>query len=552
MKIIKYISITFIFGTIILINSCKEKNLEVANPNELSPETYFKTETQVAAAVNASYGNMQTTGLYNRVMWFANDNMSHEGSGSGGLEADKRQYLDFSYDATHGAIEAYWASCYNGIKKANLLINNVDKIALVPTELMSDEKKAKYVGEAKFLRAFYHWLLVVRFGAVPISLGDPTAVGLPRSAVADVYAQIEKDLNEAIPVLLTKEVEQKGRATKGAAYALLGKVLLYQQRYAEALTAFNSMTGYDLDPVFFNNFSEETEHNIESVFEVEFNKGAGYSAQWNSDRTDAGLNEATFRGQEYGFDWNNALVSQNCIHEFETAAQNGVKDDPRLAYSIYIPKTIIDAGTGLPVTNRIVYNNDKDTIEYLPLQGSDLSLYPRAKWRKYSVYYKQSAVLDNCTGVNFRPIRYADVLLMMAECEANRPGGSLVTAVGYMNRVRARADVDMPLYGTAPMNAIWPVGNLTEFMNALEHERKVELCGEFHRWNDLIRWGKATQFITNLVAGTTHGGIYGNELPYDEIGANQFQSYKLLWAIPQNELNNNPGLKPADQNPGYN
>jgi hypothetical protein len=544
MKIIKYISTTFIIGGIILINSCGEKYLEVANPNELSPDTYFKNESQVQAAINASYGNLQTTGMYNRVMWFANDNMSHESSGSGGLEVDKRQYLDFTYDATHGAIEGYWASCYNGIKKANLIINNVDKIAEIPEELLSAERKAKYEGEAKFLRALYHFYLVVRFGDVPISLGDPTAVGLPRSSVADVYAQIELDLNDAISKLLTKDTEQKGRATKGAAYALLGKVLLYQEKYPEALAAFNGMTGYALDPVFFNNFSEETEHNIESVFEVEFNKAAGYDAQWSGDRTDAGLNEATFRGQEYGFDWNNALVSQHTINEFEAG-------DPRLGYSAYIPKTIISAKTGLPIDNQIVYNNDQDTIAYEPLTGSDGSLYPRAKWRKYSVYYKQRAVENNCTGVNFRVIRYADVLLMKAECEANRPGGSLATAVGYMNEVRARADVDMPLYGTPAMDAIWPVSTIPQFMDALEHERKVELCGEFHRWNDLIRWGKATQFITDLVAGNTHGGIYGNELPYDEIAANQFAPYKLLWAIPQNELNNNPEMTEDDQNPGY-
>jgi hypothetical protein len=344
---------------------------------------------------------------------------------------------------------------------------------------------------------------------------------------------------------LTKDVEQTGRATKGAAYALLGKVLLFQEKYPEALTAFNGMgTAYELVPVFFDNFKEETEHNIESVFEVEFNKAAGYDAQWSSDRTDAGLNEATFRGQEYGFDWNNALVSQHTINEFEAG-------DPRLAYSTYIPTTITKAGTGELLTNRIVYNNDIDTIEYLPLTGSDGSLYPRAKWRKYSVYYKQRAVENNCTGVNFRVIRYADVLLMKAECEANRPGGSLATAVGYMNQVRARADVDMPLYGTGPMDAIWPVSTLTEFMDALEHERKVELCGEFHRWNDLIRWGKAVDFITDLVNGDTHNGDFGNELPYDEVLANQFAPYKLLWPIPQNEINNNPEMSEDSQNDGY-
>jgi tetratricopeptide (TPR) repeat protein len=540
MKIIAF-TIAFLFGALILINSCKENNLEVSNPNDLSPDTYFKTEAQVQAAINAAYGNMQTTGLYNRVMWFGNDNMAHENIGGSGLEADKRQYLNFSYDPSHAAIPAYWASCYNGIKKANLIITNEDKINKIPDGVMSPARKAKFVGEAKFLRAFYHWLLVVRFGGVPISLGDPTVTALPRSSVAEVYAQIEADLNDAAAKCLPKDQEQKGRVTKGAAYALLGKVLLYQKKYQAALDAFNKVTGYELDPVFFNNFKEETEHNIESIFEVEFNKDAGYSNQWGGDRADAGLNEATFRGQEYGFDWDNAIVSKNCFNEFETIAKGSSKDDPRIEYSFLIPKTITKAGTGATLTNRIVYNGNKDTIEYLPQAQSDGTQYPRVKWRKYSVYYKQKAVENNCTGVNFRPIRYADVILMMAECQANL--GNLTAAVALMNQIRARADVDMPRYGTAEMNVKYPVGTLTQFMDALEHERKVELCGEFHRWNDLIRWGKATSFITALKASGT--------LPVKEQNEMQYSENKLLWPIPQEEINNNPKITNADQNPGY-
>ncbi len=107
--------------------------------------------------------------------------------------------------------------------------------------------------------------------------------------------------------------------------------------------------------------------------------------------------------------------------------------------------------------------------------------YQRRGWRKYQNYYKaatEGAVAGNESGINMKVIRYADVILMKAEAEANKSGGSLTTAVGYMNEVRARADVNMPLYGTAAMNAIYPVGTLAGFMKALEHERKVELCGE--------------------------------------------------------------------------
>ena len=95
-------------------------------------------------------------------------------------------------------------------------------------------------------------------------------------------------------------------------------------------------------------------------------------------------------------------------------------------------------------------------------------------------------------------IRYADVLLMMAEAEANRSEEALLPLSDYMNQVRARADVDMPLYGTAAMDAIYPVSNLAEFMVALEHERKVELCGEQVRFSDLVRWGRLAAFMTEV------------------------------------------------------
>ena len=115
-------------GVLVLSNSCDSEKLDLTNPNQLQPETYFKTENQVKSAINAVYGSMQTTAMYNRHMWFGNDNMSHENAGNPQLEADKRQYLNFDFDYTHGAIGDYWESCYRGINKANFVINNKESI----------------------------------------------------------------------------------------------------------------------------------------------------------------------------------------------------------------------------------------------------------------------------------------------------------------------------------------------------------------------------------------------------------------------------------------
>jgi hypothetical protein len=559
MKIYKFLFIPALAFSALVINSCNEDKLALVNPNDLSPDTYFATDAQLESAVNSIYGSLQTTSLYNRHMWFGLDNMSHETSGNTALEADKRVYLDFTFDATHGPIGGFWESCYRGINKANFVINNEDKIALIPASVTSQVRKDKFIGEAKFMRALYYFMLVNRFGDIPIYTEVPSDnQGLARSPKADVWALIEADLVDATDRLLTKADETEvGRATKGAAWALLGKARLYQAstnsaKYAEALAAFNEVTGptnagigYGLEPVYFDNFREETENGIESLFEVQFSVAAGYSSQWAGDRTDVGLNEATFRGQEYGFlNWFNVYPSDNLTAEYETAADNGVKEDPRVRYSIYQNGDTYFGGNVVNIANVVT------TV------GAQTETVTRQGWAKYEPYYKQIAVINNVTGINMKVIRYADVLLMKAECQANT--SDLAGAIATMNLVRQRADVDLPLYGTAgAMNTNYPVGTVPEFMDALEHERKVELAGEQVRFDDLLRWNKLDAFIAQLkndpnIDPAWDGNGDNSWLPINEKAANVYLSPKNhLWPIPQSEIDNNVNIDPEDQNPGY-
>lgn len=529
MKIIKFIFLAITFGALVLNYSCNADKLELSNPNELRPETYFKNEVQVQSAVNAIYGSLQTRGLYNRHIWFGYDNMGHENSGNPQLESDKRQYLDFSFDPSHGAIGAFWESCYRGINKANFVINNADVIGEILESEMATARKLKFDGEAKFLRALYYFMLVDRFGDVPLMLevpdpNDPVQ-GQPKTSKAVIYDLIESDLEDAAAQCLDKSEEDLGRVTSGAAWALLGKVRLFQEDYQGAMDAFNNVTGYSLEDAYFDNFMEETEHGDESIFAVEFNIAAGNANRWDSDRSDQGLNESCFRGQEYGcFNWWNVFPSVNLRNEFEAG-------DPRFGYCFYL--------------NGDSYNNGTLTAAITDLEQSDGSFYPRAGWRKYQNYYKQpseGSVSGEASGINMQIIRYADVLLMMAEAEANRAGGNLATAVGYMNQVRNRADVAMPNYGTLAMDATYPVGTLAEFMVALEHERKVELCGEQVRFPDLVRWGRLAAFMTEVY----------DDLPLQEQEDLVFNATThVLWPIPQTEINANESLTNADQNPGY-
>jgi hypothetical protein len=358
-------------------------------------------------------------------------------------------------------------------------------------------------------------------------------------------AQIENDLTFAANNCLHKSNEENGRATSGAAWALLGKAHLFQANASQdpsdfeaAKAAFLNILNdptYDLETRYLNNFEEETEHGSESIFEVEFNATLGYSDRWSSDRDGTGYNECSFRGQEYGcFDWFNVFPSPDLVNEFETG-------DPRLNYCFYVPGDIPTAGNpGVLIHNAVVYNENKDTSVIYPMDYYDEGNFftiSRTGWRKYQNYYKQSSessVSQLASGINMKVIRYSDVSLMMAECEANL--GNLPEAVILMNRVRSRADVNMPPYPTTD----YPVSNLGEFMVAIEHERKVELCGEQVRFDDLVRWHRLESFISGVP-----------KLPWLEHYISFDSNKHYLWPIPQAEIDLNPLLTLADQNPGY-
>ncbi|WP_075590719.1 RagB/SusD family nutrient uptake outer membrane protein [Labilibacter marinus] len=494
----KYIFIVIALFGIILTYSCSEDDLELSNPNQLSPDTFFSTESQVESAVNAAYANLQPFGLYGRLMFYMLDNMSHEQSGNGQQEGDKVTFADFSFDSSLNSIKDYWDGCYRGINKANFVIANADKINALPEGTLSAAKKAKFIGEARFLRAHYYWLLVTRYGGVPIYLGDGTdnPLGQARSSKADVINLIISDLAYASTHLLDKSIETPGRATVGAAHAFLGKVYLYEKSYDLALAEFKKLSGYALETNYYDNFMEETEHGIESIFEVEYDIALGTEQFWWSPVNGTGPNHCTMRGQDYGvLNWFNVYPSDDLVAEFESG-------DNRFAGCFYVVGD--------------TYNNGENTFVESDFAENGGNIRPVA-WKKYQNYYKQPSE-NNESGINVKIIRYSDVLLMMAECE--NEVGTQATAVGYINDVRERA-------GLADLATSLSKQQVFE---AIVHERKVELCGEQVRFDDMIRWG----IVATELAGTN------------------FQEGKHeLYPIPDAEISSNANISSKDQNPGY-
>ncbi|MFK7905791.1 MAG: RagB/SusD family nutrient uptake outer membrane protein [Chitinophagales bacterium] len=473
------------------IVSCGKDDLELANPNELSEDTYFKRPEQLQSAVDAIYANLQTEALFSRVWYYMYDNMSHEVETNPQHEANKRVYFDFNYDADDGYIFEYWDNCFRGINKANFVIQNEDKFENVTTELIRQS-----IGEAKFMRAFYYSMLVQRFGGVPLYI-EPTGEGQPRATEEAVYAQIIEDLQDAASKLSSKANTDGGRPSAGSAQALLGKMYLHTEQWQAAADAFKSMSGYALTSNYEDNFLEETEFNIESVYEINFTLAFGATTDWNGVGTGTGIHEFSFRGQDMGWnDWFNSYPSQDLVDEYES-------NDPRFGANFYV--------------NGDLFNNGNQTVE-LPLERT-------VAWKKYQLYYKQSNE-NQASGINCRVIRYADVLLMLAEAE-NELGNSSA-AVDLLNQVRDR--VGMPRYGTAEMDALYPVANKEDIFEAIVHERKVELAGEQVRFQDLIRWDMADEELAQF---GFKKGIHER------------------FPIPFREINTNPNISASEQNPGF-
>ncbi len=485
-----------------VVFSCDDSKLDLTNPNELSPETFFETEAQLRDAVHAAYAVLQSRPLYARQYFFANDLMSQEAFGLASLAGDLRQYLDHSWLSTNGNIFNTWSVLYQGIHKANFAIENAER---VPEVAIADEMRNQLVGEARFLRALYYFELVTRWGGVPILTEVATTTdGVPRSTVDEVYTVIMDDLQFGIDNMMSVDAlpaDRLGAASRGAALAMKGKAHLYRREWAEAAQHFSlvEQEGYTLHDEYFDNFTEEAENGSESIFEVQFTTEFGGAGAWGLNGT--GAAEATFRSQEYSFSqWRNTIPSQDILDEFES-------DDPRYGFSFYSPGDL--------------WNNGQDTV-IVGVNAAD----DRPNWRKYQRHYKDAAPCCE-SGINFRVIRYADVLLMWAESlneTGDQPG-----SVALLNEVRGRPSVDLPLYGSAEMDARgFPVGSRDEVFDAIVHERIVELTAEQVRYRDLQRWGLAASVVPNYQVGTHE-----------------------LWPIPQREIDANPAISGADQNPGY-
>ncbi len=498
-KKIAMLSIVGLFLTL----SCNEDFLTEGNPTAASVGNSFNNPAEAEQAVVAIYASLQANDMYGREYWWLWDLLSDELLSSGAvLEARRSIILDYKFDASNELVNSVWKGIYRVINNSNLVIS------VLPTKVesgaLSQELVDKLTAEASFIRGWMYFDLVSLWGNVPLITSPLTTVaGTPKAeSIDDIYEQIYDDLDLAIASLpATSAEDPSGRATSAAAKAMKARVLLFQGRYEEARPLLQQIIGtnqYALVDQYVDNHREENELNKESLFEVQFSSAAGNSDGWSGDGT--GLKEVSIRGQEYSpVDWHNTVPSPELLAAHEAG-------DPRYDFNF------LEYGE--------TYNNG--TLVFTAASIKQGTTARTQHWLKYSNLYKKD--IENLwSGINMRVIRYADVLLMMAEVELE--ADNIPQARLYINQVRARSSVNMP-----PITAT----SKSDVFTALVRERQVEFASEQIRYRDVRRWLNNGKLTTNPIAA----------------GITITERYNLL-PIPQAEMDNNPALTQTDQNPGY-
>ncbi|GAB2766307.1 RagB/SusD family nutrient uptake outer membrane protein [Rhabdobacter roseus] len=495
---------------------CNEDNLNKVNPNGVTFETYFNNAQELTAGVNSIYALVQSNSLVSREWFFTHDLRSDEmAAGGGQLEAPRNQLLTGVHDTGNGLVRSVWQGWYRTIHRANVVLEKGPEVPDIAPAL-----RDRLLGEARFLRAWAYFEIATLFGGGPLHTEFVKSVdgALPRSSQNEVYQQVIEDLQQAQAALpATYSDAELGRATRGAAQMLLARTYLQLGEYANARTELQKIVSsgqYRLVDNYLDNFIEETEFNAESIFEVVYAPSGG-AYNWGADGDGTGLAAETVRTQEYSaIGWRNVIPSNKLLNAYERPSKGDAKLDPRYNMSFW--------------KEGDVFNNGNSVMTADAQQGNSSivdGVQQKISWRKYSLLYKIET--DYATGgINMRIMRYADALLLLAECENEL--GNQAAAIALMNQVRARPSVAMPPYPTTN----FPCRTQREVFEAIMHERMVELAGEQIRNMDIIRWRK------------------NNKLTSEPLSYFQANRHELL-PIPQNEIDNNPQLSGSSQNPGY-
>ena len=460
--------------------------LNVQPQGELTQEVFPSSQEDALRATTAIYAILREWNYHSGgfpILDFMSDDASKGSNPNDGANT-QGPYDDFTHSTTQDGLDRWWNVLYEGIKRANIVIEKV------PSVEMNESLKNRSIAEARFLRGLYYFDLVRAFGGVPIVTTSDVPLKMPRSTKAETYDLVIEDLLYAVDNLPLKseyETQDLGRATKGAAQALLAKVYLFlndfenAEDYALAVITSNE---YDLEVNFVDANSQNGEHGVESVLEVGAVAVEAYTG--NQYANTQGVRGNPNRG------WGFNRPTLDLRSAFET-------DDPRQS------GTIIELG---------------DTIDGITIQGDattpDQLLDDNGNVIEIESYNRKVWIPGISTATQFghnrRLIRFSDVLLMAAEAlnENDKPNEALV----HLNRVRERAR-----QGNAAILADITETDKILLRDIIFNERRVELALEGHRFWDIVRTGRGPEILG--VKGFVEGRHEVLPIPQSEIDLSQ-------------------------------
>ncbi|WP_121357339.1 RagB/SusD family nutrient uptake outer membrane protein [Flavisolibacter nicotianae] len=479
----KHIHIAGIVSLLILLAACKKSFIELTPPSTAGVDNLYKTDQDFKQAEIGIYNIYQSQ--YQN-MWLFGD-MRGDDSWDELVKGTPAAMDLFTISNDDGVIRSTWLNYYNIISRANLLLAKI-----APLDKGTVPNKEAYIGEAKFLRALAYFDLVRIYGDVPMVTTPITieeAYKAGREKVSKIYTDvITKDLQDAEASLPAKySGADVGRATKGAAKSMLGKVYLTLKDFVKAETKLKEVTtmGYALLPKYSDLFDyTKDEHHSEYIFDIEYEQGlSGEGSSFTTNFCPKNPDIATFYGV--------------------TGGQNGANNPPRSLFDLFSAddqRKDITAADG--------YTDNNGVFHKLIPTSNDVATFTK----KYMV----RLLATNDSRANWKVIRYADVLLMLAE--ALNENGKTDEALGYLNQVHKRA-------GLTELTGL----SQSEAREKIYLERRLELSFEGHRWFDLVRTGRALQTMSSK----------------------GMKDYMTVFPIPitQIQLINNPAIFP--QNPGY-
>ncbi|AWO02308.1 RagB/SusD family nutrient uptake outer membrane protein [Chitinophaga alhagiae] len=513
----------------LLVTACKNNFLNEYPEGQLNEGNFFISTDDFKQALTGAYVPLRgainpTRGTYeagsgiNNIAFFMDemrsDNTHYDYNAKDRGGAGYEQLADFMDEATNGVVASRYQAAYVGISRTNVIL---DRIAAISFQM--DEADRKMItGEAKALRAHYYFDLVRHYGAVPLHLHEVKAVSdafLPRTGADTVYAQIIQDFTDALALLGPPAgFPQSGHVTKGMAATELALVYITRKRFADAVPLLQSVTqmGYDLLPDYASIFTPANENSRESIFEIQYKEGTE-GLQGNliyrfipvTPDTKAIL-DISYNNSDGG--WN--VPSDDMMAAYEL-------NDKRMDASVAIAEGRLDANADF-VPEKIV-----SVVNY---PGPPAGKVAKRFIRKY--LHPPYTTVNN-TGDNWPVFRYADVLLMLAECL--NEGGAAAEALPHLNRVRARAG--LPAVTTTDQAQLRAI---------IAHERRIELAFENHRWLDLVRTEQAIPVIT------AYGAYMKAHYGYLHPSSYNVNNNRLVYAIPFREMQYNKQLV---QNNGY-